>query len=137
MVLTRSAAKTIETGKAPGHGNNAVLPEGTTVEHLPPNGTSATKRRRQDVAPPKKRRRGKPGELCQLNLDVLFLVREISSLFCSDYLLTSGMFLDCCIHSSSRPPQPCTHVQITSSPSHGQIFGLCLEECSPPGQWPA
>ncbi|KAI9568846.1 hypothetical protein HD554DRAFT_678596 [Boletus coccyginus] len=38
--------------------------------HLP------KKRRREDPVAPKKRLRAKPGQLCQLNLDVLFLIAE-------------------------------------------------------------
>ena len=72
MVQTRSAAKRVESGKV----------RTTTVKHsleidVP---TPAKKPRREDTAAPKKRRREKPGELCQLNLDVLFLVRGCPSL---------------------------------------------------------
>ena len=79
-----------------------------TVEH-PWGGvlTPAKKPRREDTAAPKKRCRGKPSELCQLNLDVLFLVRGRSS---PDRSLTGVMVLDCRIHPPYRPPESCTHV---------------------------
>ena len=78
MAHTRSAAKRINPEKA--HSDNGMLKEDTTVEPVPEkNAPSLAKKRgrdrREDGASPKKRRRGKPGELCQLNLDVLFLVR--------------------------------------------------------------
>ena len=45
------------------------------VEHTLGNQTvSSAKKRQADITTPKERRRGKPAEMCQLNLDVLFLV---------------------------------------------------------------
>jgi len=63
MVQTRATTKRIDSGQEP--------LQYTAVT------ASRTKKRRVDgtESPPKKQRRGKPGELCQLNLDVLFLVR--------------------------------------------------------------
>ncbi|KAF8549177.1 hypothetical protein OG21DRAFT_1470336 [Imleria badia] len=74
MVQTRSAAKRIESGKV--HNDNGTLQENPTVDLASGNGvpSPAKKRRREEAAPSKKRRRGKPSELCQLNLDVLFLI---------------------------------------------------------------
>lgn len=79
MVQTRSAAKRVESGQV--HANDGVLTKDTTVKLASGDGvpSPAKKPRREDAAAPKKRRRGKPGELCQLNLDVLFLVRAFSS----------------------------------------------------------
>jgi len=64
MVQTTVTTKGIDLGQ--------VSPQDTTVA------PSRTKKRRVDgTESSKKQRRGKPGELCQLNLDsdVLFLVR--------------------------------------------------------------
>ncbi|KAF8549533.1 hypothetical protein OG21DRAFT_582465 [Imleria badia] len=50
-----------------------------TTETLPsniPQEIPPQKRRRKYSAAPKRQRRGRPGELCQLNLDVLFLIAE-------------------------------------------------------------
>ena len=72
MVQTRSSVKKIESGKA--RNNDGRI----TTEHSPGNSvpSPAKKRRINDKAAPKRQCRGKPeGELCQLNLDVLFLVR--------------------------------------------------------------
>ena len=81
MVQTRSVAKKIESKAHTDDG--ALKQEATTVDPTPGNGAPpiVKKRRREDVAPPKKRRRGKPSELCQLNLDVLFLVRGCSFIY--------------------------------------------------------
>ncbi|KAI9454591.1 hypothetical protein HD554DRAFT_2031241 [Boletus coccyginus] len=58
---TRATTKRIDSGQGPPHAT-AVTP-------------SRTKKRRVDgTESSKKQRRGKPGELCQLNLDVLFLL---------------------------------------------------------------
>lgn len=70
MVQTRAAAK-----------SEVPLPQAILVDY--PSGyvaPSPPKNRRGNVKPPKKHRRGKRGELCQLNLDVLFLVRRFSYL---------------------------------------------------------
>ena len=62
MVQTRAVTRKIESGQP--------LPQDTAVSPSVPK-----KRRAADRAQsPKKRHRSKPGELCQLNLDVLFLV---------------------------------------------------------------
>ncbi|KAF8547193.1 hypothetical protein OG21DRAFT_951851 [Imleria badia] len=60
MVRTRARKRT-ESGQG--------QPQGTAVVPSP-----AKKRRQDGAESSKKRRRGKPGELCQLNLDVLFLI---------------------------------------------------------------
>ena len=75
MVLqTRSTSKRIESG--PLHYGNEVLPQDDTIELSPGDGATppAKKRRRGRADPPGKQRRGNPAELCQLNLDVLFIV---------------------------------------------------------------
>ena len=61
MVQTRAATKRIESGQAL---ETVVVP--------PP----VKKRRVDDAGSTKNHHRGEPGELCQLNLDVLFLVRN-------------------------------------------------------------
>ena len=133
MVQTRSAAQKIESGQV--HNDDGVV---TPIEHLSGNrGPLPAKKRRREgsTAAPKKRRRGKPGEICQLNLDVLFLVREYS--WCFDRLLTDATVIDCCIHPPHRPPQPCTHMQISSTALNGQILGVRMEDRPPPGQGPS
>ncbi|KAF8547777.1 hypothetical protein OG21DRAFT_848516 [Imleria badia] len=62
MVHTRATTKKIELGQ---------LPEDNAVVLSP-----AKKQRRDGVESFKKRHRGKPSQLCQLNLDVLFLLAE-------------------------------------------------------------
>ncbi|KAF8133325.1 hypothetical protein EV363DRAFT_1215048 [Boletus edulis] len=70
MVLTRSAAKRLEPEQATGD-NLVENPPGDCGLSL------AKKRRRQgSTTAPKKRRRRGPGKMCQLNLDVLFLIAE-------------------------------------------------------------
>ena len=129
MVHTRSAAKKIESGQVHDDGEGLVTKD-TPVEH--PAG-----RRRDTTVAPKKRGRGKqPGEICQLNLDVLFLVRD-NFFVCFDYLLTGMMVIDCCIRPPYRPPQPCTHMQIASTAPDGQILGVRMEDRSPPSQRPS
>ena len=69
MVHTRSAVKKVDSGQV--HNDERMVTQDTPVDQLAkkcrPEGTTAA---------PKKRQRGKqPGEICQLNLDVLFLVR--------------------------------------------------------------
>jgi hypothetical protein len=88
MVQTRSAANKIESKQV--HNDDGMVTKDTPVEHPPGNHapSSAKKHQREgSTAAPKKPRRGKPGEICQLNLDVLFLVHE-NFCFCFDRLLT-------------------------------------------------
>jgi hypothetical protein len=69
MVQTRSAAQKIESGQV--HSEDVIVTKDSAVDTPSPR----KKRRREgSTATPKKRRRGKPGEICQLNLDVLFLI---------------------------------------------------------------
>ena len=138
MVLhTRSAAKKIESGKV--HNDDGMItadtPVGHPAEHRVPS--MAKKRRRESTtAAPKKRRSGKPGEICQLNLDVLFLVRD--NFFCLLRPFVDGRdVIDRCIRPPYRPPQPCTHMQISSTAPDGQILGVRMEDRSPPGQRPS
>ena len=81
MVLTRSSAKRIEPRKAPDDGGMSTA-NGTVVESPPRNRapTPVKKRRVGGTTASKKRPRAQPGEICQLNLDVLFLVRETAPL---------------------------------------------------------
>ncbi|KAG6382003.1 hypothetical protein JVT61DRAFT_634 [Boletus reticuloceps] len=72
MVQTRSVAKKIDSTQV--HTNESEIQEGTSVELADDTPPPAKKTRREDTAAPNTRRRGKPGELCQLNLDVLFLI---------------------------------------------------------------
>ena len=130
MVQTRSAANQIKSGQV--HNDDGIV---TPVEHPlrnhAPSLAKKQKRRREgSTAAPKKRRRGKPGEICQLNLDVLFLVCHF--LWCFDRLLTDAMVIDCCVHTSYRPPQPCTHMQISSTTPDGQSLSVHMEGRSPP-----
>ncbi|KAF8435086.1 hypothetical protein L210DRAFT_1053936 [Boletus edulis BED1] len=69
MVQTRSVAKKIDSTQV--HTNESEIQEGTSANDAPP---PAKKTRREDTEALNKRRRVKPGELCQLNLDVLFLI---------------------------------------------------------------
>ena len=136
MVQTRSAANKIESRNV--HSDDGMVAKDTPIGHPPgnPAPSPAKKRRREgtSTATPKKRRKGKLREICQLNLDVLFLVRDF--FWCSDRLLTDAMVIDCCIRPPQRPPQPCTHMQISSTASDGQILGLRMEDRSPPSQGP-
>jgi hypothetical protein len=130
MVQTRSAAQKIESGQV--HSEDVIVTKDSAVDTPSPR----KKRRREgSTATPKKRRRGKPGEICQLNLDVLFLVRDF--FWCFNRLLTDVMVIDRCIRPPHRPPQPCTHMQISSTAPHGQILGVRMEDRSLPSQWPS
>ena len=85
IMHTRSTAKKVESGKV--HNNDGMVIKDTPIDHRGGNrAASMAKKQRRDgtTAAPKKRRRGKPAEICQLNLDVLFLVRDFfcSFLFC-------------------------------------------------------
>lgn len=79
MVQTRAAAKKTD----PGHvqSNGEVMPQDTTgtVERVTGPSPSPTKKRRRDGANPESSK--KAGQQCQLNLDVLFLVRRVPRLF--------------------------------------------------------
>ena len=79
MVQAESAAKIIEPGKV--YTSDGVLLVNTTVERPLASGapTPAKNCRPQGTAVHKERLRGMPGGPCQLNLDVLFLVRGYSS----------------------------------------------------------
>ena len=74
MPQTRSISKRIGAGQV--HNDNKVPQRDGIVELPPGNGTAppAKKRRVGRGDSGKKRRRENPGELCQLNLDVLFIV---------------------------------------------------------------
>ena len=90
MVLTRAAAKSGKTE------DTAVVP-------------SPVKKRR--VEPSRKRRRGKQVELCQLNLDVLFLVRTFPCMrVFIDRFLMDAMFIARRIRSPLGPLESCAHV---------------------------
>jgi hypothetical protein len=137
MVQTRSAAKKIERGRF--HNDDGIVTKHTPVNDPPGNrAPSAAKKRQREgrTAAPKKRQRGKPGEICQLNLDVLFLVRVF---LCFDWFADrrDATVIDCRVHPPYRPPQPCAHMQISSTAPHGQILGVRMEVCSPSGQRPS
>lgn len=68
MVHTRATTKKLESGQA--------SPQDSAVALSP-----SKKRRRDGPESFKKRHRGKPSPLCQLNLDVLFLVRRCPRCF--------------------------------------------------------
>ena len=77
IMHTRSAAKKVESGQV--HNDDGMVIKDTHIDHRGENrAPSMAKKQRRDgtTAAPKKRRRGKPAEICQLNLDVLFLVRD-------------------------------------------------------------
>ena len=113
-----SAVQKVESGQV--HSDDGLVTKDSAVEH-PPGYRSPLleEKRRRDgsTAAPKKRRRGKPGEICQLNLDVLFLVREL--MWCFDRLLTDAMAIARRIRPPHRPPQSCTHMQISSTAPDG------------------
>ncbi|KAI9462994.1 hypothetical protein HD554DRAFT_1433527 [Boletus coccyginus] len=93
------------------HLKDRRLTKDATVEH--PSGNRAPppakKRQRKDTAAPKKRRRrGKPGEICQLNLDMLFLVREILFCSCFNRFPTDAMV----VHTYEFDKRPTCHVPL-------------------------
>ena len=81
------ASNRIESGQVHYSNEPEVLSQDDTVELSPGNGAKppAKKCRRGRADPPKKRRRGNPAELCQLNLDVLFIVYRFPLPFLTIY----------------------------------------------------
>lgn len=136
MVRVLRSAR-IESGQV--RDDDGALPQDSAIEPSPGGDPSSPtkKRRRLDATEsPKKRRRRKREELCQLNLDVLFLVNRLLSLFV-DRLLMDTALIDREICSSYGPPESCPHVQVSSGAADGQILDVRLEDRSPSGRWPA
>jgi hypothetical protein len=85
MVQTRSAAKIINPGPVDDDGNGVLQTQNDTVKPPADDGAlpPAKKRRREGEQAPKKSRRRKSGNIFQLNLDVLYVVRGFPFAFCS------------------------------------------------------
>jgi hypothetical protein len=77
MVQTRSTAKRVNLGQVGDGGNGILTTQDDTIELPADDGAPppAKKRRREDEQTPKKSRRRKSGDIFQLNLDVLYVVR--------------------------------------------------------------
>lgn len=130
MPQTRSTSKNVGLGKKTHNEKEAPRQEHVSTLPSGDNSTPSSKKRQGGYASsPKKRRRGNPGELCQLNIDVLFIVHRILSFLGS---LLMNATIDCHLRPSFGPPEPCTYVQVTPKATDGQIIGIRLEGRSPP-----
>lgn len=87
MVETRSVAERVKSAQVDDDGNR-VLYHDPTVEPLADDGAPppVKKRRRECEQAPKKSRRRKRGDILQLNLDVLYIVRGFPFAFILDSL---------------------------------------------------